>query len=113
MEENAEGDYEINPQDGMENEVYQEQGEYITEQVYGNENQNEENYDENADNLENYAEFGNSANIIINKKEKLNIKNDKNKNKENISPRPEKEKILIEKNENYNYIRIFPWLKHF
>ena len=67
MEENAEGDYEINPQDGMENEVYQEQGEYITEQVYGNENQNEENYDENADNLENYAEFGNSANIIINK----------------------------------------------
>ena len=66
MEENAEGEYEINQQEELGNEGYQERREYRTEQIYGKENQNMVNYPDD------YIQDGNYSKIVINKSNSSN-----------------------------------------
>ena len=62
IDDNDEGEYEMNQQEDLGNEEYQGTGEYITEQIFEGENQNAVNYNEN------YAQNkSNNAKIVINK----------------------------------------------
>ena len=62
IDDNDEGEYEMNQQEELGNEEYQGTGEYITEQIFEGENQNAVNYNEN------YAQNkSNNAKIVINK----------------------------------------------
>ena len=66
MDENIEGEYEINQEEEIGNEGYQEGGEYRTEQIYGNENQNTANY------AGDYTKSGNYSKLVINKSNSSN-----------------------------------------
>ena len=61
MEGEGEGEYEINQQEELGNEEYQEQGEYMAEQGYEDQIQEEANY------AGNYVQNENKSRIVINK----------------------------------------------
>ena len=61
MEGEGEGEYEINQQEELGNEEYQEQGEYMEEQGYEGQIQEEANYEGN------YGQNENKSRIVINK----------------------------------------------
>ena len=61
MEGEGEGEYEINQQEELGNEEYQEQGEYMAEQGYEDQIQEEANY------VGNYGQNKNKSRIVINK----------------------------------------------
>lgn len=61
MEGEGEGEYEINQQEELGNEEYQEQGEYMAEQGYEDQIQEEANY------VGNYGQNENKSRIVINK----------------------------------------------
>ena len=81
IEENGEGDYEINQQEDLGNEGYQESGQYINENLYEKENQNMSNYPDD------YAQKEKYSKIVINKSNSSNAsyvnKNIKIINKDN------------------------------
>ena len=66
IDDNGEGEYEINQQEELGNEEYQGSGEYITEQIYEGENQNTVNYNEN------YGQSKTNTKVVINKSNSSN-----------------------------------------
>ena len=66
IDDNGEGEYEINQQEELGNEEYQGSGEYITEQIYEGENQNTVNYNEN------YGQSKTNTKVFINKSSSSN-----------------------------------------
>ena len=66
IDDNGEGEYEINQQEELGNEEYQGSGEYITEQIYEGENQNTVNYNEN------YGQSKTNTKVVINKSSSSN-----------------------------------------
>ena len=66
IDDNGEGEYEINQQEELGNEEFQGSGEYITEQIYEGENQNTVNYNEN------YGQSKTNTKVFINKSSSSN-----------------------------------------